>query len=171
DVVYLGVMKLIEVDHIFLQALETCFAGADDVLAAPVLRSDAVADDIANFGSDVNSVPFRRQRCTEDPFAAAVAVNISRIEKIDAQFARTSHRGNGIALRSLAPSPLRASGFAGAADRPAAKSDFADFESGLSEDAIVHNGLSSLRDRMSHVVPKCGLIHEGSWKSTAKEGC
>ena len=115
------------------------------MLAAPVLRSDAVADDIANFGSDVNSVPFRRQRFTEDLFAAAVAVNISRIEKIDAQFARTSHRGNGIALRGLAPSPLCTSGFAGAADRPATKSDFADFESGLSEDAIVHDAVLSFQ--------------------------
>src|SRR5438128_10175678 len=115
-------MQLIEVDHIFLQARETCFAGADDVLAAPVLRSDAVADDIANFGSDVNSVPFRRQRFTEDLFAAAVAVNISRIEKIDAQFARTSHRGNGIALRGLPPSPLQARGFGVAVDRQSTRS-------------------------------------------------
>ena len=49
DVVLDRIVQLIEIDNIFLQAFQALLARPGDVLARPIFRADAVADDVAAF--------------------------------------------------------------------------------------------------------------------------
>src|SRR5207302_557862 len=109
-----------------------------DVLARPIFHAQAVADDIAAFAGHEQIFPIPGKSFADDLLAAAVAVNVGGIEKVDAQFAGAMQGGDGVGLGSLAPAPLDAGSNARASDGPGAKADLADFSAGLAENAIVH---------------------------------
>src|SRR5204863_130610 len=117
------IVKLVKLDYVLLQPLEAAFTGSRDVLAGPVLGRDAAPGNVATLAGDVSAAPILGKRLAQHLLAPAIAVHISGIKEVDAQFERATHGGDGILLRRLAPPPLHPSGFACAADRPSAKTD------------------------------------------------
>src|SRR5438552_14808149 len=157
DVVLDWIVQLVEIDHVFLQALQALLARPGDVLARPIFHAHAVADDVAAFAGHEQIFPIPRKCFADDLLAAAAAVNVGGIEKVDAQFAGATQRGDGIGFRSVAPAPLDAGSNARASDGPGAKADLADFGAGLAENTVVHVRVS----RFMFLVSRLPL--RGSW--------
>src|SRR5205823_1675114 len=138
DIVPDGIVQLVEIDHIFLQALQALLARPGDVLARPIFHADAVAHHVAAFAGDERVSPITGESFADELLAAAVAVNIGGVEEVDAQFAGTTQGGDGVVFRRLTPAPLYASRFAGTTDGPGAEADLANFGAGSAEYAVVH---------------------------------
>src|SRR5438067_11713804 len=138
DVVLDWIVQLIEIDHIFLQALQALLARPGDVLARPIFHADAVAHHVAAFAGDERVSPIPSKCFADELLAAAVAVNIGGVEEVDAQFAGTTQGGDGVVFRRLTPAPLYASRFAGTTDGPGAEADLANAGVGFAEYAVVH---------------------------------
>src|SRR5256885_7372506 len=84
DIALDGIMQLVEIDHIFLQALEALLARPGDVRARPIFHADAVAHHVAAFAGNDCVSPLPGESFADDLFAAAVAVHVGSIEKVDA---------------------------------------------------------------------------------------
>src|SRR5207248_11028174 len=103
-----------------------------------MFHADAIADNVAAFAGDERVSPITGESFANELLPAAVAVNIGGVEEIHAQFAGATQGSDGVVFRRLAPAPLDASRFTGAADGPGAEADLADFGAGLAQDPIVH---------------------------------
>ena len=123
-------MQLQQVNRVGVQVPQAALNPRREVFAAVTFRC-LLRQPASGLGGDVKFfLPFLFQLC-QQPFAAAVAIDVRRVEEIHAAVERGMERGERFLVVHVAPR---------AADGPRAKADFRNLPARPSQFAIFHAG-------------------------------
>ncbi len=126
-------MKLDEVERLDLEIFEAAVDPAVQVLIC-VAGDGLLRQAAAGLGRDEHAgARPRLQGLGDQPFRAAVAIDVRGVDEGHASVERGVQRGERLAFLDLAPA---------SADRPGAEADLADAAAGASENSLLHYGFT-----------------------------
>ena len=140
-----GVMRLIEVDIVGIEAAQALLAGKADKVRVEFLRpflmsnagSKRIVEVIAELGGDDHLVAAVAEDFSQDFLAIALAVGIGGIEKVDARLQGIFQERGPLLLGNLAPP--------GSSHGPNAEAHLGKREFGTGKRSVFHSYLSFLR--------------------------